>query len=477
MKQDRRIRLWEVLALGLASLLALVSAPAQYLGRQQDDLLYVIASHALSQGRYRLFTSPGLPPLTFVIPGLPLLLLPVTFLAGENFAAYQIISTLLMALSPWLFWLWLRRKKEPSAALLCLVFASSPIVLSQAGTVMSEIPYLLLVFLLLAALDAPTGSGWAGGGLLLALTQIRPAGISLLPAAVARALAGGRWRQALRLLLAPLLGLGLWALWSWNRSGSVQELGEFGLSYGGRRWLDILQVSRENAGFYLSSWGSCYFPPAWGQGPAAMAAGLLLFGASLLGLKRILKKDPQEPAAWALVGALLMHAIWAWQYERYLITLLPFLLWALARALGPARAPVLAVMLAAQLGFHSIPRLFKPNLWAEPELSLTYSWIRAHGAESDILASPLYVRDGFYARRPSLPLPDSARIEEFHDLLKRHRARLVLWQEGLALGLARGQAGRIGQMLERARCNLENQRFFKLVYENSGERSRVYELQ
>ena len=75
---------------------------------------------------------------------------------------------------------------------------------------------------------------------------------------------------------------------------------------------------------------------------------------------------------------------------------------------------LLTALLAAQICFHSTHWLSATD-WARPELAATYSWIKAHSRPQDILASPLYVRDGYRAARPSLPLPDGTDAAAFRD--------------------------------------------------------------
>ncbi|MBI5624605.1 MAG: hypothetical protein HY924_12575 [Elusimicrobia bacterium] len=446
MSEPARPGIWTWAVLGGASLWILACSPAQYLGRQHDDILFVIAAQALSYGDYALFTSPGSPPLVNVLPGLPLLLQPVVWLAGDWTPAYQIFSALLMAACPWAAWLWLRRRLDPAAALLAAsVFATSPWVLSQAGTVMPEAPYTLLTALLLLALERPgtPGAPW----LLLLLSQVRPAGLSLLPAAAARLLARKRLREAVLTLAPALAGLLLWSAWRWRAGQGYGAAHPFPVALA-----DIL--------FYLSAWGGCFLPEAWAGGKLALLLGLGLAGLAAAGLARAWRRSPWEPAAVMLVCAVLMHALWGGRHERHLIPLLPWLLWAAAEASGRRASVCLAILLACQLGFHATRRL-GGSAWSKPELAATYSWLRSSRGPADILASPLYVRDGFYASRPSVPLPDAASSEELARLLSGRKVKLVLWQDSLDLpGAAR----------------LSDRGLFKPVYENEAEQARVYEV-
>ncbi|HAM36271.1 MAG TPA: hypothetical protein DEB40_09490 [Elusimicrobia bacterium] len=465
-----RRQFWAPAALTLASAAVLSAVPAQYLGRQQDDILYVITSHALANGGYRLFTSPGLPPLTMIMPGFPMVLMPITLIFGEFHPAYQIFCGLILAGLPWLLWRWLRRRLgEAESVLIALIFATSPIVLSQAGTIMSEGAYTCLAVLFLAAAEARSAP--ARGALLLALTQVRPAGISLFPAALAEPWRTRDWKAALKTALPALLGLSLWWLWSFSVSGGVDEAREWRLSYAGHPWLRPLAVALDNARFYLNAWGANYVPAS-----GSLAAALLLAALAGLGAWRLRREESARPALLMLAGALLMHLFWAWQYERYLIPILPWLLW-LAAAGARRRAPwLLAGLLALQLCLHAPRRIMGDSAWTRPELSRTYEWIRGHSSPGDAIASPLYVRDGFLAARPSVPLPDTDDPGRFAELLARRRVRFVITQENLDVGLSQSRTATIQFKLDRALALLQDPGRFRLVYARPEESSRVYEL-
>lgn len=408
----------------------LAAAPAQYLGRQQDDLLYLISAQALAQGHYRLFTVAGAPPLTMITPGFPLLLLPVTLLFGERHAAHQAYAALALAALPWALWLWLRRRlDEETSALVAALAATSPIALSQAGTVMSEPFYaLIMVALLLAVEKGRRSAGW----LWLLLTQVRPAGVS-----AAAALKPRWWWPAAG-------GALLWSAWSFWVSGEVQELQELRLSYAGQGWAFPFFVAWDNARFYAAAWGGCYTP--WLAAP--LGAGLLALAA----------KGARGPAGLMLAGAGLMHLAWAWQYERYLLPLLPWLLWGVAEALGRRAKPVLAAALLAQTGLHTWRWTLRPSPFAEPELRGAYDWLRTNTAPTDVIASALPVRDGYWSVRPASPLPDAETEAEFTRRLKKRGARWVLWQGKLDVGLSSARAAAIARRLERAQAHLAGRR-------------------
>ncbi|MBI5624810.1 MAG: hypothetical protein HY924_13615 [Elusimicrobia bacterium] len=466
--------IWQGLGLAASSLLILLAAPSQYFGRQHDDIIYLVASQSLSQGSYRLLTTPGLPLLTMTSPGFPALLLPLALIFGEWVPAYQAFCCLVLATGPWIIWKWLRSELGPDqACLAAVVFGTSPLVLSQSGTVMPEAVYTVLAILLVGSLAKARFRG--AGALLVALTQLRPAGLSLLPAVLARPLKERRWTDAGMASGPALLGLGAWWLWA-HSAGGVQEARELSLSYAGGNVSHGFMVSLDNARYYLSSWGSCHLPAGLAEGPAGLAVGCCLMALVLAGLARKLKADPTDPNSLLLLAAFAMHLVWTWHYERYLVTLLPWLLWALAGALKTRATAVLAVLLATQTVFHS-HRFLRTSPWSAPELSRTYAWIASSGqAPEGLIASPLYVRDGWYTARPSIPLPDDAASADFAAELRKRRAGLVLWQESLDIGTSLSRSSQLSAKLAAAGRHLEDRRFFTLVYENAAEGSKIYAL-
>jgi hypothetical protein len=460
----------------LSSILILLAAPAQYLGRQQDDLLYILASLALSHGRYHLPTSPAYIPLVMVNPGLPTLLLPVAWLFGMRLWAYQIAAALMAAALPWAYAAWLsRRAEEPTRSLLILLFSSSPLVLSQSGCVMSEIPYLLLLLPWLLLLEKAPGERPARrGAWLWALCELRLAALSLFPAAVAAAPMGRRRRQAA--IVAGIAGGGLlpWFWWS-HEHGGVQKVSEFFLAAGSAR--RVIPAAYANALYYLQAWAQTYGPAAWHAHPwLARGAGTLLALVAARGAARLWRENSAErPALWALGGSTILYLLWPWHYHRYLMTLLPWLLWCLARGAGARRAALLSLLLACQFSWGSLAWISGRSPDAKPGLQETYSWIREHTQPWEALSSPLYVRDGLYARRPCLPLPDAGSAASFSSRLKRIQARIILRETRLDLGFSDPKSSLILQRLSRDYVWLDDPAYFRRIYDNPRENAAIYE--
>lgn len=453
-------------ALAACALLVLAFAPAMYFGHQQDDVLYLIGARALAMGRYCLLTDPACPPLTMINPLWPALLAPLAPLTDKT-GPFQAVSALVLAAVPLALWAWLRRRTSETNALLAAgLFASSPHVLAQSGAVMSEAPFTLALLAMLAAAEA--GKALPAGLAAAALLLTRTAGVAALPA-----LAPFLKRRDARAFLPPLLGFGAWSLWSWRASGAVDKFSMFSHTYGENWLVKLLRVALSNTRFYATELGGCFVPPRFAASPLALILGLALFAAALRGLVLALRRRTDEPAALALAGTAAMLAVWGWQYDRYLLPLLPLLLWALTEGLGRRAERVLAALLVLQLGFQTLPRLGRPGPHAEPQLAETYSYLSAlHAPQLLVSAEP--VRDGWLAGLPSRPFPVTGTDEEFAAVLKTWRVTAVLRVEGQDYGLEADASAAPRRHLEEIYRRLENPKLFRKLHEVPAERATVY---
>lgn len=460
-------------ALLAASVLYLEFAPSQYFGRQQDEVLYLVAAKALAAGKYCHLTVPGCPPLVSATPGFPLLLSPLVALTEEP----RVLLLPMLALGmlvPWAAWWWLRRRLSEDAALLgALLVGTSPLLLSQAGLLMTETPYLLLSLLFLALVE--DGKAKPSGALWLLLTQMRPAGLSLAPVLL-------RWRKpraaaALAWAAAPAaLGALAWTAWSRAASGSVQEGAELGAAYAGQ-WSRVPAVVLDNLRFLLGALGGAHLPPAQAYGPLSLLLGALIAGAAVWGCAALLRRRADDAGVLALLGAAGMHLVWPWQYERYLIPLLPLIWRGGAEALGRKAGRVLGALLVAQLGFQVLPRL-RPAAgpgasWDRPELLDSYLWLREQPG-AWVLASALPLRDGWWSRHPAVSLPAEPEPERFAAALRASRVRYVLQQDELDLGFSDPRGARTLSALREAQGHLADKRLFRPVFEQ--RKARIYEL-
>lgn len=461
-------------ALILAGVFILCCAPAQYLGHQNDDLFYYLGSRAILEGHYRLMTSPGFPPLIDVSPGLPLLLVPASWLSGEWYLGVQIFCALMAALLPGLLWLWLRRSlPEPAAVLVSVLYGLSPPLLAQSGCLMPEPVYTVFVLLLLLQYSRKQGASRPAfiGALMAFLTLLRTAALSAFPAVLARVLILRRWKEAIWIMAPPAAVIVGWSWWCGRNAGGVMDVNALRISFEGGSLTLLPGVLLDNLRYYLGSWGSFYLPrPPDHDGPAVLL-GLGLASASLRGAWLLWRRDRCDEGVLLLAGGVFMHAVWPWHYSRYLIPLLPWVLWTLAVGLGRHAKTILAILLACQTGFQSWRWL---GLNPQPDLAGTYAWLRGQGA-GEAMASLVYVRDGFYCAKPSLQLPYD-RPGFLVPILSSQGVRFVLWQDSADVGLSAQARSVIGRQLQAAGEELKHSRKFHLIHENRLERTKVYEL-
>jgi hypothetical protein len=427
-------KLWLVLVLTV--LVQALALPGAYLGFEHDDAVYVLAARALADGGYRFWTMPGHPKIDLFPPGLPLMLLPVAWLFPDRPGMYSLAAFGWLIATDMLALFWLRRRLGSKLALPAfLLFALNPIVLARAGTVMPEIPYLSLTLLFaMIAEQREFLDGWYRGGLVALTWFVRPAGISMLPAALARPALRRDWRTLAQVLAALGLVLFAWSRWT---GGEVQEFTELA---GGRHGLARLLSAFDNIVFYSRGFGSAFLP---GNVPALLlgAAMAVLAG---LGLWIELRRSPASPAAWLLLGWAGMHLFWPWRYERYLVPALPFVMGYLPLPFKERNAVKgLWVLVLAQGLWASWRPIWAPVRPSKPDAA--YEWVRTHTPANAVLASLFWGRDTLYAERSFVPLanaPDEAALAK---ALRRRGAERVFWVPPPDLGLSPSvHAGTLG---------------------------------
>lgn len=468
-------------AAGLAviALVQLAAFPAGYVGKEHDDALYVLASQSLLEGRYRMWFIPGRPPNTQTTPGLPALLLPAAWLAPENLLGYQFLAFLLLLLTDAALWYWLRRRfSAPAATALTALALLNPLVLARVGVVMPEVPFLSAALAVLLVWDRP-GWAWGTGVLLLAAYLIRPAALPLW-LAVGLALAfRRRWMDLAKAAVFPALGYALWRAWS-RQGGGIQENLELAKSYGTQFFLNGFHIAAANLGRIADTMGAPFLPLSAAGTPAAAVLGGVLLALSTAGAFRLLRRDRAEPAALFLILSLAMHVFWPWWYFRYLVPLLPFLLWT-GTALCPRPLPRRAAAVILAWCVVIFQWSAQGRYWTfagragQPEMADTYAWVRANTPPETRLAGLLYGRDVLYTGRVVLPLPSYRSGEEFRGALRRAHVRYVLWEDRRDFGfsLARDPAlNDIGKL----RDVLESSGGFAPAFDDPAGRTRVFEL-
>ncbi|MFC1679899.1 hypothetical protein ACFL2T_06785 [Elusimicrobiota bacterium] len=478
------------LILGVVVLLQLFCLPGQYIGKEGDGVFYVLASRSLLSGGYTLGISPGDPPLTFLTPGWPALLLPAAAISGDSAGGYHLWSWLWLALADVLLWMWLRRRMGGAAALAATaLFGLNPLVLSRAGAVLSEIPCLALSLLLLNLLDREKGlAGWKSGLFLGFSWLVRPAVLPLFPAVWGYYLWRGRRRDAVLSALCSLAPIAVWLVWVSAVGGKVSEAEELSstLLRGG---LSVLPgVGFHNALGALRLWGETMlpWPPSASPSPAALVLGAGLFAAASAGVVIEWRRSGYETAGLYLLLAVAMHAIWPWWFERYLPPLLPFLIWGLwsvlRRALRSERAAVcvLAVLAVVPVPGQGFELMRRAAARQRPEFASTYRWIKENTEPGALFTSALYHRDAYYTGRPFVPLPDLGApgvrgAKGAAEVLRSSSVRYVLWYGVPELGSSLGAGFHWSRSLRGLASDVRGPRFRELrSFPEEG--SAVYEV-
>jgi len=459
-----------VLLIAGCAVVQLLCLPGHYLGWAHDDVIYALAARSLLGGAYTLGISPGLPPLTEMTPGWPLLLAPAALVSADSPAGYQLWSWLWLVLCDVLVWLWLRRRLEAgTAAAAAALFALNPLVLSRSGVVMSEVPFLAVMLALLLRLESRAGlRGWQSGLGLGFAWLVRPGALPLLPAVWGWYLWKRRYREAAYSAAVAAAVVLLWKAWVGLAGRSIAEISELAMTLPGQGASGLAGTALWNVSHALTLWGRSALP--WAAPPAstsALCVGTVLAFLAAAGLAPfafralvvLLSRGPRgdirrgdgsgrryETAVVYLAGGILMHAVWPWWYERYLVSFLPFLIWGLA-SLAAARLPrrwaaaALAAAVLLPLPAQGTRLMRGDRARQRPELMRTYAWIRANTPAYALLTSPFYARDAFYTGRPSVPLPVRAAESAAGDLagrLRRARVGYLLWQDIPDLGSSLG---------------------------------------
>ncbi|MFH2203753.1 MAG: hypothetical protein ABIJ96_11600 [Elusimicrobiota bacterium] len=474
-----------LLIAGIA-MLQLLCVPGHYLGWAHDDVLYVLAARSLLTGAYTLGISPGLPPLTEITPGWPLLLAPAALASGDYPAGYQLWSWLWLVLCSALFWMWLRRRlSAPGAAAGAALFALNPLVLSRSGVVMSEMPFLAVLMALLLLLESRRGlRGWQSGCGLGFAWLIRPGALALFPAVWGWYLYRRRYRDAALSAAAALGTILLWQLWAALAGQNMAEVGELAMTLPGQGAFGLVGTAIWNASHALTLWGRTMLPwAAPSASTAALCVGVVLALLCAAGARVLYVERRYETAMVYLACGVAMHLLWPWWYERYLVTLLPFLIWGLALALERfshgRTAAIFAVLTILPLPVQ-LPRLMRGDRARQrPELIRTYEWIRGNTPASALITSPFYGRDSFYTGRPFVPLPVSlaepSRRESLPGGLGNRGIDYVLWQGLPDLGSSLGERYYWSRRLRRFETLL-GEAGLPAVFSNTSEGAVLYRV-
>ena len=412
--------------------------------------MYALAARSLLTGRYALGILPGDPILTSMTPGWPFLLMPAAVVSGDSPVGYQVWSWGWLVLCDILFFRWLSRRFSPVAAAAgTALFALNPLVLSRSGVVMSEVPFLACLLGLLLILESKRGlKGWESGLGLGFTWLIRPGALPLFPAVLAYYLCKGKVRRAAQCAAVSAAVLLSWKFFVHFHGAQVAEMTELAMTLPGRSASGWFATALWNLSHALTLWGRTLLPwAAQANSTTALGVGFALAAVSAAGFLPKLRKKGFEAAAAYLAGGAILHAIWPWWFERYLLSFLPFLIWGgmvfCKRWMPEKRMAALLWFLALlPLPVQGRSLVFDNDDRSKPQLARTYAWIRERTTPNLLWTSAFYARDAFYTGRPFRPVPvetAGSAPEDFASQLRKSRISYVLWQEMPDLGSSLGE--------------------------------------
>lgn len=473
-------------ALILAAALYAAMLPRFYIGAFTDDTEYVLRAQppgmhaALAPGR---------------APGFPLFLTPFVRMAAPHWSDLKLVSVALTLGSGALTWLlfapWL---DAAGGAALAALFALNPVTAEYSGTVMTEPCYLfftLLAFLLLKRLlERDTAAeAWFLGFLTAWISLVRNEGAVLFPAIAVGLLVQRRPRALARFCTAALIAalairagfsnltgnyLFLWKA-QFARTGAFELIGRAVTAF--LRALSEVALplaplsSRPRAEFFR------------GVLTAALA-GLIGFGIRRFWRQRVPSRAML--VSLALYAALygLVHCLWAAIELRYLVPLLPFVLFALLGGAAALPRSVQAAALAALMGAYAwqnvglLRQTYSPGRPADTKLPReTLDWIVVHTPADSVVMEKGLKTMLYTGRRSRFALP-AKDIEEFRFALLRSGVDFVLSQRLVAPQIAQTSRSGLGteeELWSTNRIWLSRwPQAFPRAYVNSEEQTTVY---
>ncbi|HEX5043983.1 MAG TPA: hypothetical protein VFV75_13815, partial [Candidatus Polarisedimenticolaceae bacterium] len=393
---------------------------------EPDSPQYLFGSRSLAEGRgYLELDHVGEPPHTFRPPGLPLLLVPLSWVRPFDVIAAKGVLLACALLFLALVW-WLgRRVAGPGGAAAALVLvAASPYTLLHATEVVSEIPFLAgsLGLILLVARPRRGPPPWrevgAATALLAFLPLLRMVGLALAGALALWAVLRVERRRWLAAAAASFATFLLWA-WRCHAAGGPSYLGAIQnkLEHGGL-------AAGEQLRFYLGRFSQVLLP---GLSPGQpVYERLLLDGGPTLHLGAV------EILLALLCAGLALHGAWRRKEEGGALVLLYVALTFVILAVYPPRherlvwplIPLVWIFLPAGLprrrwleiaGIGMVAALAAWQLLASVEISRTNLLWRAEGERFYARVPPMYFADFEGAGRwIAAHAPPSARVLTRH---------------------------------------------------------------
>ena len=332
-----KLRLLLIVTFFLIACLHLSSVNSELNGLGGDNARYIFVAKSLALGEGFRDFFPGSPPHVHYPPVFSLMLAPVIWLLGVNFAACHavVVASELTALA-FLFFFFKRIAGWTLAFLVCLIFSLNPFINLFLAEILSEFPYLMITaaaLLLAEKFTRPDNRKMQYLWIPLLVSSaylMKSAGLMLILAFCCYRL----YRKEFRVLLwnLPLLFLPrlLWALrtWSLDIEGGTGYLKVFGLKnrtdpgQGDMGFVDLLERVRLNIKLISQTLVEFVIPS---QVPASWPIILFLGGFVLIGFWARFKEKKAGFMEFYVVLYLGMLALWPVYEHRKFFPIVPFL--------------------------------------------------------------------------------------------------------------------------------------------------------
>lgn len=308
-----------------------------------DDAWYLLLARSLRDLDYSDRHLLGAPAHSQYPPGFPALLALSTMMFGERIDALLGVMVLCSAISLAFVYDAVRRRSGPHVGLVVLALcAVNPRLIEFGGKLMSETPYLLFTSVAIWAVSreptthdsARSSAVWPAApivaSVMAALT--RTFGLTLIAALTVAWMLERRYRRAMVLAGAAVLTVGAWMFWTMAAPGRVATRSYIAdatfVEEGSPS--PVAAIARrisENSTMYATRSIPSALPQPTIEGTLAdNIIGLLLFVVFAAVGVFVLWKQARAVVLYLATSAALL-AIWPWRVDRFVVPLIPFLLW------------------------------------------------------------------------------------------------------------------------------------------------------
>ncbi len=452
-----------------AAYLVALRAPA--VGTFHDDGVYAVTARALAEGRgYRIISLPDAPPQTkypILFPWLLSLVWRVAPPFPENLPWLRAVPLVSTVAWLWLSWKLVQRcgGSQGTATAIVVLTAVSPWTLFLGTALLSETLFAALLTGSLLVLTASTSSIRASrwlcalaGALSGASLLTRAAGAAVVVAGLAWLLSRRRWSDAAVFGIVAGAMVVPWGLWVATQnhtvgasyySASNYESWNIVFNYS---WAEKLDVLVRNVLFSVAT------PAAmWGidWSPIVVWVSLVTVVPVVL---RGLWLSRAEAAGWCVAVVMAMNLMWVWPPVRFIVPIVPLLLWQVSVALRSAPRLIVGGLVALvglvgawrtlEVGAkaHSVGTVSWQAASAEDwrELSPLLEWVKRETRASAVVTGNLDPAYFLFTGRPAVrafaadsyalfyAAPGSARdplgtVEDFRRRLLKARVDYCIW--------------------------------------------------